>query len=123
MWALSSEERIMMKKVQYSETPRQVEGYHGGIMPIMPIRYDFCPHCSTQQIDLFSFNNYPQGYSDAVTSYLKGNSVSFDKYEIRYMKCKSCGKEFMIEWANGCPRPLKDPYRVLGFVSEFEMGI
>lgn len=112
-----------MKKHQFTETPRHINVNNGRIFPLMPIRDDFCPHCNTQNIELFSFNNYPQGYSDAVTSYLNSNSILYDKYEIRYMKCKTCGKEFMIDWSSGFPKPLKDPYRVFGFVAEFEMGV
>ena len=29
----------------------------------------------------------------------------------------------MIDWSSGFPTPLKDPYRVFGFVAEFEMGV
>ena len=37
----------------------------GTIEPMKPIRGDMCPFCKAQRIELFSFNGYPQDYSQA----------------------------------------------------------
>lgn len=91
----------------------------GLIIPVIDNRTDICPYCKAQRVELFSFNNYPQGYSAAVDAHLKGYNVTFDKYEIRSMKCRACHKEFVIDWTTGFPVPLKDTYRTNRFFSEF----
>ena len=85
-------------------------------------RYDLCPFCKARRVELYSFNNYPQNYSEAVDAYLQGYDVSFNKCEIRMMKCKSCQKEFVIDWTSGFPVPLKDTYRTDRFFAEFSEG-
>lgn len=85
-------------------------------------RYDLCPFCKARRVELYSFNNYPQNYSEAVDAYLQGYDVSFNKYEIRMMKCKSCQKEFVIDWTSGFPVPLRDTYRTDRFFAEFGEG-
>ena len=92
--------------------------------PMIMSRTDICPFCNSQQIELFSFNGYAQNYKYAVNDFIKGNQISFDKYEIRSMKCRACGKEFVIDWINGgMPVPLKDPIRGQNFLQEFILGI
>lgn len=91
--------------------------------PIIPSRYDVCPFCKAQRIELFSFNNIPQSYREAVEAYLRGYIVSFDKWEIRYMKCRSCNREYTIDWSDGFPKPLEDTYKTNLFFSEFTQGI
>lgn len=93
------------------------------IIPIIPDRFDVCPYCKSQRIELFSFNGYPQHYNKAVEAYLRGYIVSYDKYEIRTMKCRSCGKEFVIDWSIGFPVPLRSSYKTNKFLEEFYIGI
>lgn len=88
-----------------------------------PIRADICPCCKAQRIELFSFNGYPQQYKYAVDEFMKGNQISYDKYEIRTMKCRACNKEFVIDWVNGMPFPLMYGERWTIFLSEFMNGI
>ena len=95
----------------------------GLIDPISEIRTDICPFCKAQRVELFSFNGYNQNYSQAVEARLKGFDVGFDRYEIRFMKCRSCNKEFTIDWSYGFPIPLKDSFRTSQFISEFIQGI
>ena len=95
---------------------------NGLIDPFIPIRTDICPNCKAQRIELYSFNGYPQNYRDAVEAYLQGYIVSYDKYEIRSMRCRSCNKEFVIDWTTGFPVPLKDTFRTNRFFSEFVNG-
>ena len=52
-----------------------------------------------------------------------GYSVSYDKYEIRYMKCRKCRKEFIIDWSSGFPIPLKDNMKTTMFINEFIAGM
>lgn len=94
----------------------------GLIEPMIPIRSDICPNCRAQRIELFSFNGYPQNYKDAVEARLKGFNVSYDRYEIRSMKCRSCNKEFVIDWSQGFPVPLVDSYKSNLFFHEFMSG-
>lgn len=89
---------------------------------IITERYDICPKCRAQRVELYSFNNIPQNYSDAVNAYLRGYEVNYNKYEIRMMKCKSCNHEFVIDWTMGFPVPLKNSYRTNRFFSEFVRG-
>ena len=89
---------------------------------IVPLRTDVCPYCKAQRVELFSFNGYTQNYKEAVNAYLSGYDVHFDKYEIRAMKCRGCNKEFVIDWTDGFPKPLKDTYRTNRFFSEFIGG-
>lgn len=96
---------------------------YGLINPIIIDRYDICPNCKSNKIELMSFNNYPQGYSSAVNAHLSGYDVSFNKYEIRSMKCRSCGKEFVIDWSTGFPIPLKDTGKSNIFFMQFMNGI
>lgn len=91
--------------------------------PFVEVRSDICPFCKSQKIELFSFNGYPQNYKKAVEEHLRGNQVEFNKYEIRAMKCRSCNKEFVIDWSYGFPRPLKTTAKFNGFISEFLQGI
>lgn len=91
--------------------------------PISDVRNDICPFCKAQRVELFSFNGYPQNYTQAVEAYLKGFDVNYDRYEIRFMKCRSCNKEFTIDWTSGFPIPLKDPFKTRQFFSEFIQGI
>lgn len=95
----------------------------GLINPMDYIRTDICPFCKAQRIELFSFNGYPQNYTEAVEAGLKGFDVKFDRYEIRFMKCRSCNKEFTIDWTFGFPVPLKDLFKTKQFFSEFIRGI
>ena len=95
----------------------------GLINPIIEERPDICPHCRAQRVELFSFNGYPQNYRDAVDAYLRGYNIEYNKYEIRTMKCKSCNKEFVIDWSSGFPRPLRDVYKTNRFFSEFSLGV
>ena len=85
-------------------------------------RYDICPHCKAQRLELFSFNGYPQDYKGAVDAYLQGYNVVFDKYEIRKLRCKSCNKEFVIDWTTGFPIPLRNTYRTNRFFAEYAEG-
>lgn len=95
----------------------------GSINPMSEIRTDICPFCKAQRVELFSFNGYSQNYSQAVEARLKGFDVQFDRYEIRFMKCRSCNKEFTIDWSYGFPIPLKDLFKTKQFFSEFIQGI
>lgn len=92
------------------------------IDPLIPVRLDICPFCKAQRIEVFSFNGYPQNYRLAVDEYMKGNNISYDKYEIRSMKCRSCNKEFTIDWINGMPTPLRSSFKTNLFFQEFING-
>lgn len=94
-----------------------------GIDPMPPARTDICPYCKAQRVELFSFNGYPQNYREAVELRLMGYDVSYDKYEIRYMKCRSCNREFVIDWSQGFPVPLQDTFKTNLFFKEFAQGI
>lgn len=108
----------------YNITPIHQEPIEDGLIsPILFNRPDMCPNCKSQKIELISFNNYPQGYSGAVDAYLSGYAVTFDKYEIRSMRCKSCTKEFVIDWTYGFPKPLRDTDKSNIFFMEFLEGI
>jgi hypothetical protein len=108
----------------YDITPMPQEPTEEGLInPIIFNRPDMCPNCKSQKVELMSFNNYPQGYGWAVDAYLSGYSVSFDKYEIRSMRCKSCTKEFVIDWTYGFPKPLRDTDKSNIFFMEFLAGI
>lgn len=106
-----------MANIVFDKVPKAIEP--NLIQPIRELRTDICPNCQAQRIELFSFNGYPQHYSDAVDAHLKGYDVFFNKYEIRSMKCRSCNKEFTIDWTYGFPQPLKDTYRTTRFLQEF----
>lgn len=95
----------------------------GLIDPISDARTDICPFCKAQRVELFSFNGYSQNYKEAVEAHLKGYDVNYDRYEIRFMKCRSCNKEFTIDWSSGFPVPLKDLFKTRQFFSEFIQGI
>lgn len=90
------------------------------IEPLIAIRPDICPYCKAQRIEIFSFNNYPQDYSKAVNAYFSGFDVSYNKWEIRSMKCRSCNKEFIIDWSTGFPKPLRDIDKKNMFFEEFK---
>ena len=94
----------------------------GSINPIIFTRYDICPNCNAQRLVLLSFNGYSQNYKDAVDAYLYGYKVLFDRYEIRSMKCKSCSKEFTIDWSDGFPKPLQFTQKIRAFFQEFIEG-
>ena len=93
------------------------------ITPFIEIRSDICPVCRAQRVELFSFNGYPQNYKEAVNLNLMGYDVEYNKYEIRTMRCKSCNREFVIDWTSKFPKPLKDTYRTDRFIQEFVLGI
>ena len=60
-------------KTKREETPK------GLINPISPIRSDLCPICKAQRVELFSFNDYPQNYRQAVEANLNGYDVDYTK--------------------------------------------
>lgn len=102
---------------------KHTEDYGDLIDPlIVSMRYDVCPICKAQKIELISFNGYPQNYREAVDAYLRGEFVEWNRYEIRAMKCRSCNKEFVIDWTSGFPVPLRDSYRTNRFFNEFSSG-
>lgn len=94
----------------------------GAIEPMTPIRGDICPFCKAQRIELFSFKGYPQNYTQAVEAHLRGYDVHYNSFEIRFMRCKSCNREFTIDWSTGFPFPLKDTYKTNKFFQEFING-
>lgn len=98
---------------------KKPERNDGLIEPLIPTRSDICPFCKAQRIELFSFNGYPQNYKDAVEARLRGYDISYDRYEIRSMKCRSCNREFVIDWSSGFPVPLVDSYKSNKFFYEF----
>lgn len=104
----------------FDKTPKNID--KNLIEPLINIRSDICPICKAQRIELFSFNGYPQNYKDAVEARLRGYNVSYDRYEIRYMKCRSCNKEFTIDWSSGFPVPLIDSYKSNNFFYQFING-
>ena len=111
-------------KVVYNKSPRAMPKPQAGLInPLIENRFDQCPFCKAQRIEVFSFNGYPQNYKEAVDDYLRGYNVSYDQYELRTMKCRACGKEFTIDWSSGFPKPLRDSHRVGSFIAEFMMGI
>ena len=85
-------------------------------------RTDVCPYCNAQRIELFSFNQYPQYYKEAIDAAMMGYTVEYNKYEIRLMKCRSCNHEFVIDWTSGFPIPLRDTYKTNRFFAEFAEG-
>lgn len=97
---------------------------HDGLIDPFEVteRFDICPICKAQRVELISFNGYPQNYRDAVDAYLRGYTVEYNRYEIRAMKCKSCNREFVIDWTIGFPIPLKNTYRTNRFFAEFSDG-
>ena len=108
----------------FDKTVKEIDpSTRGLINPISEIRTDICPHCKSQRIELFSFNGYPQNYKDAVDAHLRNYDITYDKYEIRSMKCRSCNKEFVIDWSTGFPVPLKDTFKTNLFFTEFMNGI
>lgn len=109
-------------KVPFENLGNPNDRYSALIDPMKLIRADICPYCNSQRIELFSFNGYPQQYRYAVDEFIKGNLISYDKYEIRVMKCRSCNKEFIIDWYNGMPFPLIYRERLDQFISEFKNG-
>lgn len=77
------------------------------IEPIQYIRYDNCPNCHRNTIELFSYDNYPMHYSEAVLSYMNGDkSIQYNKYSIYRMRCRGCGKIYNIVWRDEFPVPL-----------------
>ena len=106
-------------KIQKKKDP----SLQGLINPMKDVRTDICPFCKAQRVELFSFNGYPQNYKEAVEAHLKGYEVHYDRYEIRFMKCRSCNKEFTIDWTSGFPVPLKDSFKTRQFFQEFINGI
>ena len=108
----------------FDKTPKHIpDGDENLINAFSPIRTDVCPICKAKAVELFSFNGYPQNYREAVDAYLAGYDVKYDRYEIRSMKCRSCGKEFVIDWSDGFPKPLKDTFRSNLFFGEFVRGM
>lgn len=91
--------------------------------PLIPVRFDICPICKSQRVKLLSFNNIDQNYSEAVDAYLRGYAVNFDRYEIYALKCASCGKEFIIDWTGGFPKPLQFKGKLDLFYWEFIRGL
>lgn len=105
----------------FNKTPKEAIP-KGAIEPMIPARGDICPICKAQRVELFSFNGFPQNYSQAVDAHLRGYNIDYNNYEIRAMKCRSCNKEFTIDWSTGFPFPLKDTYKTNKFMHEFING-
>ena len=102
---------------------KQFKDNGGLIEPFeIPQRYDICPICKAQRVELFSFNGYPQNYKEAVDLYLKGYLIDYNKYEIRNMRCRSCNREFVIDWTIGFPVPLRNTFKTNRFFAEFADG-
>lgn len=95
----------------------------GLINPFIETRTDICPKCKAQRVELFSYKGYPQNYKEAVELHLRGHIVEYNKYEIRSMKCRSCNHEFVIDWSDGFPKPLRSTMKTDQFFREFANGI
>lgn len=107
----------------FDKTPKISKIDNDGLIdPIVEIRTDICPHCKAQLVELFSFNGYPQNYKLAVDAHLMGYDIVYNKYEIRTMRCKSCNREFVIDWSEEFPKPLRSTYKTDRFFSEFVAG-
>lgn len=77
------------------------------INPIQILRYDNCPICKRNSIEVFNTNNIPMNYSKAVLEYMStGNNTQYNRTAVYKMKCRGCGKEFSIVWIDGFPRPI-----------------
>lgn len=77
------------------------------IEPIQIIRYDNCPNCHRNKLELFSYDNYPMKYEEAVINYMRFNQLpQYNRFPIYRMRCRGCGKVFNIVWRDGFPVPL-----------------
>ena len=76
--------------------------------PMIFYPYNYCLNCKTNNIELYSWHNYGQGFAKMVNAYIfNGTLPNIDKYGIYTMRCKNCGKEYKIIWEeNKMPRPV-----------------
>lgn len=61
-------------------------------------REDTCPECRRKRsLELYDKNNKP-GYFSLVLD--RGDLSKLHNRQFYYFRCKSCGKEFRIDWSN-----------------------
>lgn len=85
-------------------------------------RWDFCPNCGRNKIEMFNFFNSPMHYSSIVDKFIRGDLiVDSHKYEAYMMRCTACGKCYDIIWDGNFPMPMKrGDYRKLNFIKQFQ---
>lgn len=67
-------------------------------------RADTCPACrSERSIEAYMRNGNPVLLSLSID---RGKDIS--TYDITYLKCKNCKKEFFPKWIDGYPTPMVD---------------
>lgn len=74
------------------------------------MRPDYCSVCRRHTIEIFDYFNYPQHYADlALASFEHRPIPCLDTRDIYTMRCRSCGKEYAIQWEDGMPKPVLYP--------------
>lgn len=67
-------------------------------------RADICPICRSER----SIEAYLRNGKEVHLSLAIDMNKDISSYDITYLKCKSCGREFFPAWLNGYPTPMTD---------------
>ena len=78
--------------------------------PIIVYGHDFCPYCKRHSIEVYSYQNFPLGYSEMIKDFpLEKPDDSmpkkFNSYTIYRMRCRTCGRVFPIRYEGTYPVP------------------
>ncbi|WP_301067248.1 hypothetical protein [uncultured Duncaniella sp.] len=85
-------------------------------------RWDFCPNCGRNRVELFSFFNSPMHYAKMVDAFIRGEHIQdYFKYAAYMMRCTACGKCYDIVWDGNFPMPMKKgDYRKQNFIKQYQ---
>ena len=76
--------------------------------PLVYDRLDKCPSCNEDRVlEIYDKFNRPVNFSKYVDSDNLSELLE-NRHDLRYMKCKKCGKSYKISYLNGVILPLSD---------------
>lgn len=78
------------------------------------IRQDSCPICKCNEcIECYDTNNKPINFTKILDYLEKDIFINLKLREFAYMKCKSCGKKFELNWCDrDIPIPLTNRHQL-----------
>lgn len=89
------------------------------IKPFIFGRPDVCPSCKKERsVEAYDHNDVPLKLSLAMDM-----NKDVRTWDISYLKCKNCGKEFFPNWERGFPYPMSDEnftHFMNGYIQSYE---
>lgn len=83
-------------------------------------RADYCNNCNKERIlELYDRNDNPLNYTYFLDQLENGNKNiinKLDSFDLRYIKCRHCNTNYIIDWRKTYPIPLRDFFYIETFL-------